>query len=98
MARPGILGNISSSRLDDDLKTALIERPESSVAELLYVPPSTDVKICSLVPLERVEIGHLILARLSSGALELVNLSVVTAQVRYEGVCSIYGWGFCGVG
>lgn len=82
MARPGIIGSISSSRLDDDLKTALIERPESSVAELLYVPPSADAKICALVPLERVEIGHLILARLSSGALELVNLSVVTAQVR----------------
>lgn len=72
----------SDGRLDGDLRAVLRERPDSSVAEVLYVPPSARTGIVALTPLSNPLVGHLVLARLGTGMVELVNLAVVTLQVH----------------
>ncbi|CAM9634469.1 unnamed protein product, partial [Scytosiphon promiscuus] len=69
-----------STRLDGDLRALLRERPDSGVNEVLFVPPSTEGRIVGVVPVTSPIVGHLALARLAGGQVEMVNLAVMNLQ------------------
>lgn len=87
-------GGGSGDRLDGDLRAVLRERPDSAVAEVFFVPPCAEAgRIVGAVPVSKPEVGHLALTRLSGGAVELVNLSVITIQVSLASCSSSRSWG-----
>lgn len=78
-------------RLDGDLRGLLRERPDSAVNEVLFVPPSSTGRIVGVVPVASPIVGHLALARLAGGQLEMVNLAVMTLQVWGIAGCGVRG-------
>ncbi|CAN0402891.1 unnamed protein product, partial [Ectocarpus fasciculatus] len=77
--RPGI-NNSSGGRLDGDLRAVLRERPDSQVNEVLFVPRCSSGRIVGVVPVDSPVVGHLAMARLAGGHVEMVNLGVMTLQ------------------
>ncbi|CAN0110435.1 unnamed protein product, partial [Ectocarpus sp. 8 AP-2014] len=69
-----------SGRLDGDLRAVLRERPDSQVNEVLFVPRCSSGRIVGVVPVDSPVVGHLAMARLAGGHVEMVNVGVMTLQ------------------
>lgn len=80
-----------SGRLDGDLRALLRERPDSAVAEILFAAPSLPTgRVVGVVPVANPIVGHLAMARLAGGSVEMVNLAVVALQVgRWLLLCCV---------
>ncbi|CAM9141013.1 unnamed protein product [Pylaiella littoralis] len=70
----------STERLDGDLRALLRERPDSAVNEVLFLPSSSAGRVVGVVPVASPIVGHLAMARLAGGKVEMVNLAVMTLQ------------------
>ncbi|CBN76114.1 expressed unknown protein [Ectocarpus siliculosus] len=78
--RPGTNSSSGSGRLDGDLRAVLRERPDSQVNEVLFVPRCSSGRIVGVVPVDSPIVGHLAMARLAGGHVEMVNVGVMTLQ------------------
>lgn len=65
----------------------LRERPDSQVSEVLFVPRCSSGRIVGVVPVDSPIVGHLAMARLAGGHVEMVNVGVMTLQVSMSCVC-----------
>lgn len=92
--RPGT-NSSSGGRLDGDLRAVLRERPDSQVNEALFVPPCSSGRMVGVVPVDSPIVGHLAMARLAGGHVEMVNLGVMALQASMALCLSLDGGKEC---